>query len=461
MIRYFLQNPAPFFECLRKFFNTKDLEPTFTHKVIAQLYKKGILRRVYTQNVDGLERKSGLPAEKIVEVHGTFHTATCTNQHCHASLPGAPVMQKIMNGEIPRCPYCPEHAIVKPDVVVFEEPIPQRCQQLYAKDLQNCDLLFILGTSLKVYPFNTFPALVPSGTPRLIINLEELPLLAEQNRQEDNIPSLFSGDDESNDSDLDSDDEEEDEEYDEGNSLFLNVLAKMLTTVSESPVVATNPQSMGGGVTGDYLRQSGLLNAEESNVSPFSHIRHFTYHSTDATHAFSPASLFQSMAKAAKDRLISTYHTSSSPSLTPAVSPSSLTSPSTSSSPFHLHRSTFSVLPSLHRTSSSILPRPSPLHTSMHSISTSPSPVEASVPRAPSAPIPASSPAPSPSPSTADLNEDIKAQTLLQLQKFQLTKHHHPEHKHRKGHTPTGCLHSFFPSLPLSFFPPLTNATIS
>ncbi|KAA6368959.1 MAG: putative NAD-dependent deacetylase sirtuin-2, partial [Streblomastix strix] len=205
-----------------KYLKPNDFQPTFTHKFLGLLQQRGFLKRIYTQNVDGLEAKAGLPLSSIIEVHGTLRTSTCTNKDClnqieHKDaadlLNSISSLQDLQNEEndqqeskliIPHCKSC--GSLMKPDMIFFGESLPQKCLRMIGEDLSNCDLLFILGTSLKVYPFNTFPSLVSPQCPRVIINREEIPLLNMQNKEEDEIPSLFN-DDERNSTD-DSDDEQ-------------------------------------------------------------------------------------------------------------------------------------------------------------------------------------------------------------------------------------------------------------
>lgn len=74
---YMLENPRPFFDLVKAFY-TNTYKPTPCHYFIRLLHDKGLLLRHYTQNVDTLERIAGIPAEKLVEAHGTFYTNHCT-----------------------------------------------------------------------------------------------------------------------------------------------------------------------------------------------------------------------------------------------------------------------------------------------------------------------------------------------------------------------------------------------
>lgn len=82
---YFEQDPAPFYHLVRELF-PKELTPTDTHRFFTLLHQKGILRRIYTQNIDALEHIGGVPEEKIIEAHGTFHKNHCVNCQKEYSL---------------------------------------------------------------------------------------------------------------------------------------------------------------------------------------------------------------------------------------------------------------------------------------------------------------------------------------------------------------------------------------
>lgn len=142
--------------------------PTHVHHLIALLNDKGMLQRCYTQNIDGLERMANLPAEKLVEAHGTFATARCVNPECRKPFPTEDVKACVDRMEVPRCPTCAD--IVKPDVVFFGEALPHRFFDLMHDDLPEADMLIVLGTSLVVYPFAALHMQVGKTVPRVLVN---------------------------------------------------------------------------------------------------------------------------------------------------------------------------------------------------------------------------------------------------------------------------------------------------
>ena len=92
---------------------------------------------------------AGLREEKLVEAHGTFSAAACSN--CKAPYDIEKLRDKIMMDEDPVCPHC--GGWVKPNIVFFGEQLPKRFFDEAEMDCTFCDLLICLGTSLEVYPF--------------------------------------------------------------------------------------------------------------------------------------------------------------------------------------------------------------------------------------------------------------------------------------------------------------------
>ncbi|XP_075721979.1 sirtuin 2 isoform X10 [Rhipicephalus microplus] len=163
-----MRNPAPFYALARQLF-PKNLKPTLSHCFLRLLHQKGLLLRLYTQNIDCLERLAGIPAEAIVEAHGTFHTSHCLSCNCEYSLDW--LREQIAAEAVPLCLNC--NSPVKPDIVFFGERLPDRFFDLSEEDFARCDLLLIVGTSLQVQPFAGLVDKVHNSIPRLLINLEK------------------------------------------------------------------------------------------------------------------------------------------------------------------------------------------------------------------------------------------------------------------------------------------------
>ncbi|XP_047630735.1 NAD-dependent protein deacetylase sirtuin-3, mitochondrial isoform X4 [Phacochoerus africanus] len=84
-LSFFFHNPKPFFTFAKELY-PGNYRPNTAHYFLRLLHDKGLLLRLYTQNIDGLERASGIPASKLVEAHGSFASATCTV--CRRPFPG-------------------------------------------------------------------------------------------------------------------------------------------------------------------------------------------------------------------------------------------------------------------------------------------------------------------------------------------------------------------------------------
>ena len=136
--------------------------------------------RRLTQNIDSLENLAGLPAHMTVAAHGNFDRCSCIATG--AAVPVEEVRAAIAHGK-----HGPEGwlamaerhgGLVKPDIVFFGEQLPERFFELAESDFRQCDLLIILGTSLKVQPFASLVGLVDDDVPRLLINREKVDKLA-------------------------------------------------------------------------------------------------------------------------------------------------------------------------------------------------------------------------------------------------------------------------------------------
>ncbi|NWW85698.1 SIR3 deacetylase, partial [Rhynochetos jubatus] len=176
---YFFVNPKPFFTLAKELY-PGNYRPNYAHYFLRLLHDKGLLLRLYTQNIDGLERAAGIPPERLVEAHGTFATATCTV--CRRKFPGEDFRGDVMADKVPRCPVCT--GLVKPDIVFFGEELPQRFL-LHLADFPAADLLFVLGTSLEVEPFASLAGAVRSSVPRVLINRDLVGPFARQRRASD------------------------------------------------------------------------------------------------------------------------------------------------------------------------------------------------------------------------------------------------------------------------------------
>ncbi|KAK8793203.1 hypothetical protein WA588_005142, partial [Blastocystis sp. NMH] len=165
--RDFADFPIPFWILAKEMFYTNDqYHPTPAHFFLALLQKKGLLRRVYTQNIDGLDRSAGLTLPVLVEGHGTCSSCACIR--CHKPYSPSIPQEAVNERRIPVCGSC--GGLIKPDIVFFGEDLPDRFYSCVAEDCYQTDLVLVMGTSLQVHPMCLIPRKVPSSIPRVLIN---------------------------------------------------------------------------------------------------------------------------------------------------------------------------------------------------------------------------------------------------------------------------------------------------
>lgn len=169
-ISYFKDHPEPFYVLAKELYPGK-FHPTISHAFLALLAKKDMLQMLFTQNIDCLERAAGVPADKIVEAHGSFATQRCIE--CKTEFPDDEMREHVNEGRVPRCnePSC--NGLVKPDIVFFGEALPAAFREK-GFNVPMADLALVIGTSLSVYPFAGLPDMVRDGMPRVLFNMERV-----------------------------------------------------------------------------------------------------------------------------------------------------------------------------------------------------------------------------------------------------------------------------------------------
>ncbi|KAL6820837.1 DHS-like NAD/FAD-binding domain-containing protein [Trichoderma sp. SZMC 28015] len=167
-ISYFRNHPEPFYVLAQELYPGK-FHPTISHAFIALLAEKGLLQMLFTQNIDCLERAAGVPADKIVEAHGSFATQRCIE--CKVEFPDAEMRAHVTRGDVPKCNEC--KGLVKPDITFFGEALPRDFSEKSHNTVM-ADLVLIIGTSLTVYPFASLPEMARKGIPRVLFNMEKV-----------------------------------------------------------------------------------------------------------------------------------------------------------------------------------------------------------------------------------------------------------------------------------------------
>jgi NAD-dependent histone deacetylase SIR2 len=127
--------------------------------------------KLFTQNIDCLEREAGVPGDMIIEAHGSFATQRCID--CKTSFPDDLMRTAVLTNTVPHCLDTTCNGLVKPDIVFFGEQLPASFFE--ARDLPiDADLAIVMGTSLSVHPFASLPGFCKDRTPRLLINSEQV-----------------------------------------------------------------------------------------------------------------------------------------------------------------------------------------------------------------------------------------------------------------------------------------------
>ncbi len=141
---FFMENTEEFYRFYLSKMIYKDAKPNYAHSALAQLELSGKLKAVITQNIDGLHQMAG--SRKVIELHGSVHRNTCLGCGRFYSLEE---MLRQADTGIPKC-VC--GGVVKPDVVLYEEPLDTELLSEAVGLIADADILIVGGTSLTVYP---------------------------------------------------------------------------------------------------------------------------------------------------------------------------------------------------------------------------------------------------------------------------------------------------------------------
>ena len=161
---FFDRDPAEYYRFHREKLVIDGVAPNRAHLKLAELEQKGTLRAVITQNIDGLHQAAG--SKNVLELHGSILRAYCS--HCRKIHPA----DYINHGE--GLPLCSCGGIVRPDIVLYEEPLDNDIVASAIHYIRSADVLIIGGTSLNVYPaaglINYY-----KGTKLVLVNLSATP----------------------------------------------------------------------------------------------------------------------------------------------------------------------------------------------------------------------------------------------------------------------------------------------
>jgi NAD-dependent deacetylase len=148
----------------------RDARPNAAHHALAELERRGFVRALITQNVDRLHGLAG--SRELVEVHGSIRTSSCLA--CGRRVGFEEVARLLESAPAPPCPRC--GAILKPDVVMFGEAMPEAETDRAFALAREAALLLVVGSSLEVYPVASLPQeTLAAGGELAIVNRGETP----------------------------------------------------------------------------------------------------------------------------------------------------------------------------------------------------------------------------------------------------------------------------------------------
>ena len=143
---FFVQHTQGFYDFYRAKMLFPDAQPNACHRKLAQLEAEGRLSAVVTQNIDGLHQAAG--SKNVLELHGGVQRNYCMDCNRFYGLEAI-----LKNEGVPRC-EC--GGIIKPDVVLYEEPLDSTIIEKTIDEISHADMLIVAGTSLVVYPAASF-----------------------------------------------------------------------------------------------------------------------------------------------------------------------------------------------------------------------------------------------------------------------------------------------------------------
>ena len=148
----------------------KEAAPNRGHRAVARLVTNGKASAVITQNIDNLHQVSGVPTERMIELHGNGAYAKCLD--CGRRYELAPILTAFEKDEtLPVCRDC--EGIIKTATISFGQPMPVEAMRRAEQATLACDLFIAIGSSLVVYPAAGFPAMAKqNGATLVILNRE-------------------------------------------------------------------------------------------------------------------------------------------------------------------------------------------------------------------------------------------------------------------------------------------------
>jgi len=162
---FFALHTEEFYDFYRNVMLHPEVKPCAVHRVLYELERRDKLRGIVTQNIDALHRRAG--NIRLYELHGSIDENYCVD--CEASYPLSAILE---SDTVPRCPKC--GGIIKPYVVLYDEPLDRYTCIGAQREISNADLLIVAGTSLSVEPAASFIDYF-QGKHLVVINKEPTP----------------------------------------------------------------------------------------------------------------------------------------------------------------------------------------------------------------------------------------------------------------------------------------------
>lgn len=152
----------------------REAKPNAGHHAFVELHRQGRLLALVTQNIERLHQRSGLPADLVLELHGTTTEAECLT--CGDRITSDEACRRIEAGErAPRCRAC--GGLLKPATISFGQAMPLDVMARAQEAAETCDLLVAVGSSLVVEPAASIPRVAKAAGARLVIvNRDPTPL---------------------------------------------------------------------------------------------------------------------------------------------------------------------------------------------------------------------------------------------------------------------------------------------
>ncbi|HEX3537194.1 MAG TPA: Sir2 family NAD-dependent protein deacetylase [Stellaceae bacterium] len=144
--------------------------PNRGHRAVDALVRRGKVSAVITQNIDGLHQASGIPDDKVIELHGNTTYATCLDCGDRYEIEDLRTAFE-RDGLAPRCTRC--RGFVKTATISFGQAMPEQAMRRAEMETRAADLFIVLGSSLVVYPAAGFPEMAKrNGAALAIVNRE-------------------------------------------------------------------------------------------------------------------------------------------------------------------------------------------------------------------------------------------------------------------------------------------------